>query len=176
MRHQWRRRSPRAPGLARRLRRHGELHGGSDGHRAAELPVAEEAESDIAGAHAASYTTPATTTETMERALLWMVSNTAGTVTSGGGSADGKCGTSGATITTQRLARRLRRADASLRGGGHGHRPLSYSAEDRVNHRRATAQLHTPATTTSDNGATVSSGSEQHGGERSISAAAAGSR
>jgi hypothetical protein len=112
---------------------------------------------NIAGATAASYTTPATTTSDNGASFAVVVSNTAGTVTSAAATLTVNAAAVAPTITTQPASQTVTAGQtASFTVVATGTAPLSYQWQrSGVNIAGATAASYTtPATTTSDNGAT----------------------
>jgi len=112
---------------------------------------------NIAGATAASYTTPATTTSDNGASFAVVVSNTAGTVTSAAATLTVNAAAVAPTITTQPVSQTVTAGQtASFTVVATGTAPLSYQwQKSGVNIAGATAASYTtPATTTSDNGAT----------------------
>jgi hypothetical protein len=112
---------------------------------------------NIAGATAASYTTPATTTSDNGATFVVVVSNTAGTVTSAAAALTVNAAAVAPTITTQPVSQTVTAGQtASFTVVATGTAPLSYQWQrSGVNIAGATAASYTtPATTTSDNGAT----------------------
>ena len=112
---------------------------------------------NIAGATAASYTTPATTTSDNGASFAVVVSNTAGTVTSGAAALTVNAAAVAPTITMQPASQAVTAGQtASFTVVATGTAPLNYQwQKSGVNIAGATAASYTtPATTTSDNGAT----------------------
>jgi hypothetical protein len=112
---------------------------------------------NIAGATAASYTTPATTTSDNGATFDVVVSNTAGTVTSAAAGLTVNAAAVAPAITTQPVSQTVTAGQtASFAVVATGTAPLSYQwQKSGVNIAGATAASYTtPATTTSDNGAT----------------------
>ena len=111
---------------------------------------------NIAGATAASYTTPATTTSDNGASFAVVVSNTAGTVTSGAAALTVNAAAVAPTITMQPASQAVTAGQtASFTVVATGTAPLNYQwQKSGVNIAGATAASYTtPATTTSDNGA-----------------------
>jgi hypothetical protein len=111
---------------------------------------------NIAGATAASYTTPATTTSDNGATFRVVVSNTAGTVTSGAAALTVNAAAVAPTITMQPASQAVTAGQtASFTVVATGTAPLNYQwQKSGVNIAGATAVTYTtPATTTSDNGA-----------------------
>src|SRR5260221_675135 len=111
---------------------------------------------NIAGATAASYTTPATTTSDNGATFAVVVSNTAGTVTSGAAALTVNAAAVAPTITMQPVSQAVTAGQtASFTVVATGTAPLNYQwQKSGVNIAGATAASYTtPATTTSDNGA-----------------------
>jgi len=109
----------------------------------------------IAGATAASYTTPATTTSDSGSAFTVVVTNTAGTVTSSAATLTVNTATVAPTITTQPVNQSVtagQTATFAIVAGGTA--PLSYQwRKNGASIAGATsANYTTPATTTSDSG------------------------
>jgi hypothetical protein len=108
---------------------------------------------NIAGATAASYTTPVTTTSDNGASFAVVVSNTAGTVTSAAGTLTVNAAAVAPTITTQPVSQTVTAGQtASFTVVATGTAPLSYQwQKSGVNIAGATAASYTtPATTTSD--------------------------
>src|SRR5437870_3126371 len=111
----------------------------------------------IAGATAASYTTPATTTADSGATFRVVVTNTAGTVTSSAATLTVNAAPVAPTITTPPGNQTVMAGQtASDREGAAGTAPLSYQwQKNGVSIAGATAASYTtPATTTADSGAT----------------------
>jgi hypothetical protein len=112
---------------------------------------------NIAGATAANYTTPATTTADSGTSFDVVVSNTAGTVTSSAATLTVNPAPVAPTITTQPVNQTVTAGQtATFNVAATGTAPLSYQwRKNGVNIAGATAAGYTtPATTTSDSGAT----------------------
>ena len=112
---------------------------------------------NIAGATSASYTTPATTTSDSGSTFAVVVSNTAGTVTSATATLTVNAAPVAPTITTQPANQTVTAGQtATFTVVAAGTAPLSYQwQKNGVNIAGATsASYTTPATTTSDSGAT----------------------
>jgi len=112
---------------------------------------------NIGGATAASYTTPATTTSDSGSTFAVVVNNTAGTVTQRGSNADSERGAVAPSITTQPADQTVTAGQtATFTVVAAGTTPLSYQwQKNGVNITGATSTSYTtPATTTSDSGAT----------------------
>src|SRR6202022_3059418 len=112
---------------------------------------------NIAGATAASYSTPVTTTSDNGASFAVVVSNTVGTVTSAAAALTVNAAAVAPTITTQPGSQTVTAGQpASFTVVATGTAPLSYQwQKSGVNIAGATAASYTtPATTTSDNGAT----------------------
>jgi hypothetical protein len=111
---------------------------------------------NIAGANAAIYTTPATTTSDNGAIFRVVVSNTAGTVTSAGATLTVNAAAIAPTITAQPVSQTVTAGQtASFSVSASGTAPLSYQwQKNGVNIAGANAASYTtPVTTTSDNGA-----------------------
>src|SRR6266576_3161986 len=111
---------------------------------------------NIAGATAASYATPATTTSDSGSTFRVLVSNTAGTATSGAATLTVNAAPVAPSITTQPTSQTVTAGQtASFSVAAAGTAPLSYQwQKNGINITGATAATYTtPATTTSDNGA-----------------------
>src|SRR6266576_318230 len=111
---------------------------------------------NIAGATAATYTTPATTTSDSGSTFRVLVSNTAGTATSGAATLTVNAAAVAPSITTQPTSQTVTAGQtASFSVAATGTAPLSYQwQKNGINITGATAATYTtPATTTSDNGA-----------------------
>jgi hypothetical protein len=112
---------------------------------------------NIAGANSATYTTPATTTSDNGATFAAVVSNTAGTATSAAATLSVTAVAVAPTITTQPVNQTVTAGQtASFVVGATGTAPLSYQwQKNGVSIAGATsASYTTPATTSSDNGAT----------------------
>ena len=112
---------------------------------------------NITGATSASYTTPATTTSDSGSTFAVVVSNTAGTVTSATATLTVNAAPVAPTITTQPANQTVTAGQtATFTVVAAGTAPLSYQwQKNGVNITGATsASYTTPATTTSDSGAT----------------------
>jgi len=112
---------------------------------------------NIAGATAASYATPATTTSDNGATFRVVLSNTAGTVTSAAATLTVNPTLAAPTITTQPVNQTVSAGQtATFTVAAAGTAPFGYQwQKNGVNIAGATAASYTtPATTTSDNGAT----------------------
>src|SRR5438132_11317597 len=110
---------------------------------------------NIAGATAASYTTPVTTTADSGSTFRVVVTNTAGTVTSAAGTLTVNAAAVAPTITTQPANQTVTAGQtASFTVVAGGTAPLNYQwQKNRVNIAGATAASYTtPVTTTADSG------------------------
>src|SRR2546428_11070783 len=121
----------------------------------------------MVGATSSSYTTPVTTTSDSGSTFRVVVTNMAGTATSKAATLTANPAPVAPAITTQPANQTVTAGQtATFTGVATGTAPLSYQWQEKGgNPAGATAGRYTtPATTTSDSGATIAGGGDQKAG------------